>query len=488
MTKSTIFLLVVLCFIGGIGFASFFNFSFIYWLIPSLFFLMVVLIWQPKITFLVSLCFLSFFLGIWRYDLAQNNLVTNSIKSYLNEYIEFEGEISAPPDIRQDKILLTLDKIKIGQKLISGKILVFAPLYPKYQYGDIIKVRGELKEPENFDSFDYQGYLSRLGIQSICFNPEIEKTGINQGKPIYKAIFALRDKSREKILKFLNEPQASFLLALLLGLKKEFPQEVEEWFSKTGTSHLNAISGLNISILVYLTNSFLVNVLAISRRKTIWLVIPIIAVFIILVGAPASAIRAAIMGLIFLYGEYLGRPSYGLNALILTAAIMLLFNPFLLGFDIGFQLSFLAMAGISFFAKPFDYFFRFVPQTNFFPLRDLLSITLSAQIFTLPLTLYYFKIFPWIAPLANILVVPIIPLTMIFGFIFLFFSFIPFLGSIFVWLVWLPLTYILLVVKILAKLPVLNLTFPSLILIPIYIFLIFLAYLWKDKKYQNLPE
>ena len=289
-------------------------------------------------------------------------------------------------------------------------------------------------------------------------------------------------------MKFLNEPQASFLLALLLGLKKEFPQEVEEWFSKTGTSHLNAISGLNISILVYLTNSFLVNVLAISRRKTIWLVIPIIAVFIILVGAPASAIRAAIMGLIFLYGEYLGRPSYGLNALILTAAIMLLFNPFLLGFDIGFQLSFLAMAGISFFAKPFDYFFRFVPQTNFFPLRDLLSITLSAQIFTLPLTLYYFKIFPWIAPLANILVVPIIPLTMIFGFIFLFFSFIPFLGSIFVWLAWLPLTYILLVVKILAKLPVLNLTFPSLILIPIYIFLIFLAYLWKDKKYQNLPE
>jgi hypothetical protein len=77
---------------------------------------------------------------------------------------------------------------------------------------------------------------------------------------------------------------------------------------------------------------------------------------------------------------------------------------------------------------------------------------------------------------------------MIFGFIFLFFSFIPFLGSIFVWLAWLPLTYILLVVKILAKLPVLNLTFPSLILIPIYIFLIFLAYLWKDKKYQNLPE
>lgn len=486
MSKPFIFLLVLLCFLGGIAIASFFNIGFIYWLIPCLLLLLLILIVKPKFALIVFLCFLAFFLGLGRYNLAEHKVKNQeNISSYINQEIVFEGQLSSPPDIRQDKLLLTLDKIKINNKEIEGKILVFSSLYPKYYYGDVLKIKGKIEEVKNFSNFNYQGYLARSGIYALCFYPKIESLGKNQGNPLLKAVFTFRDKSREKILKSFNEPQASLASALLLGLKKEFPQEAKDWFSKTGTSHLLAISGMHIGILTYLLNTFLINFLFVSRRKTIWLIIPIMSVFVILVGAPASAIRALLMALVLLYGQYLGRPSHSFNALIFVACLMLLFNPFLLAFDIGFQLSFLAMIGILFFSQPFFHFFSSLPNFPFFPLRDLLSITLSAQIFTLPLILYYFKIFPWSAPLVNILVVPVLPLAMIFGFLFLFFSFIPFLNQILLWLAWIPLTYILGLVKLFAQLPYFELSLSPFLLAVVYIFLIVLVYLWKEKNYAQ---
>ena len=488
MSKSTIFLLISLCFIGGVASASFFNVRFGYWIIPAIFFLGLSFIWRPKFSLALAICFLSFFLGLWRYSLAQIDPGPKNIQFYTNQEIEFEGMVSRYPDIRKDKVLLTLDEIKIDNKPVKGKVLIFAPLYPLYHYGDVLKVKGKIQIPRNFSGFNYRRYLSRFGIYAICFYPKIHLISRGKGSTVLRAVFFLRDKSREKILSALSEPQASFLSALLLGLKKEFPDELKYQFSRTGTAHLTAISGMHISIIICVLAAMLTKVFSVSRRKIIWFIIPVVGIFVILVGAPASAIRAALMGFVFIFGQYLGRPHQSFNALIFAAALMLLANPLLLSADIGFQLSFLAIAGIIFFERKFFRFLSFIPNFRFFSLRDLLSVTLSAQIFTLPLVLLYFNVFPWIAPLANILVVPVLPLIMIFGFIFLAFSFVPLLNSIFAWLVWVPLTYVLLIVKALANLPYFEIKISPFALIPIYSGLILLAYLWKRKESIKLLD
>ena len=121
------------------------------------------------------------------------------------------------------------------------------------------------------------------------------------------------------------------------------------------------------------------------RKSVMWV---LIAFFIIMTGFQSSAVRAGIMGGLFLLGQYLGRMSVSSRSIVIAAALMLAHNPLLLKLDVGFQLFFLAMIGIIYLMPVFQDWFRKIPAM--FQLRNILAMTLSAQIFTLPILIYNF--------------------------------------------------------------------------------------------------
>lgn len=192
------------------------------------------------------------------------------------------------------------------------------------------------------------------------------------------------------------------------------PKDLVEEFNRTGTSHVVAISGYNISIISVLIFNFLAYLL-VPKRVSVWIVVAGIIFFTVISGAGASVVRAAIMGGLLIIARARDR-IYGVsNALILAGVLMLFFNPRLLRYDAGFQLSFLATLGLIYISPHFEKWFSKVPDV--FSLRSNLAATLSAQAATLPVLLFSFGRISVVSPLANVLILPAIPPTMLFGFL-----------------------------------------------------------------------
>jgi len=478
----------IIFFIFSIAWGSFLPAPF--FIYPSIF-LLVLIFWfliRPKYLIkniwliIFVLCF--FILGIWRYQISFDQINENHISFYNGEKIVFQGKIVKEPDIRANKINLTISQIIFQDKAIKGSVLTSTTLYSNYYLNDFLQIECKLSQPGIIEDFNYHEYLARYDIYSTCGWAEIKilEKGKNQG--IYSKILWFKNKTKNSIDSFFTEPQGSFISASLLGLKRQVPQEVRDWFSRSGISHVLAISGLHISILAQLIMIFCTSVLLIRRQKAFWPTLIIIILFVILAGAPASAIRAAIMGLGLIWTQKIGRPQAGKRIIIYTAAIMLLINPKLLRSDIGFQLSFMAVFGLSLLPEYFNQIFQKIPNFRIFPLRQYLSTSLSAQIFVLPLVLYYFGNLSLISPLANVLVLSILPLIMILGFLFALAGLIHFwLMKIIFYPLWLLLTSVILIAKMGANIPGLSFVFadfPLFLVIILYILIIF--WLIKIKK------
>jgi competence protein ComEC len=247
----------------------------------------------------------------------------------------------------------------------------------------------------------------------------------------------------------LPAPESGLLLGLLLGGNDWLSQAVQDNFSRTGLTHIVAVSGYNVTIVAeYLM--LLGIFLGLWRQQAFWLASVGIFLFVVMVGFPASAVRAGVMGGLLLWAMKNGRLANAQNAIVFAASAMLVANPLLLRWDVGFQLSFLATLGIVYFYPVIERYSIRKQGISFF--SELLFLTLSAQIFVLPIILNNFQKFPVISLLANLLVLPIIPLTMLLGFLMIVFSFIfPPMAIIFSWLVYLPLRYETLIVEWLAN-------------------------------------
>lgn len=261
----------------------------------------------------------------------------------------------------------------------------------------------------------------------------------------------------QKTNKLLPEPQTSLLNGILWGSKETMPSNFYEALRRTGTLHIIALSGMNITILVALIGKL---TLFWGRKKSILLTLLSIFVFIGFVGPSASVVRAGIMGSLTLIAIYFGRRDWSLLSLVLAAGIMLIFFANWLT-DVGFQLSFLATLGIILFAsKPESQKARGVMEGILKNTKENLRITLAAQIFTLPVMLITFKQLSLVAPVTNVLVLWIVQPIMILGFVLSLVSlvFSP-LAYPLAWIIWLPLTYFIEVVKLTAKLPFASLSF-----------------------------
>ncbi len=432
---------------------------FIAYLILLLALLCFMLFKTNKYFLVLGILALSLFLGLWRYQAALPKISEAKIYFYNGQQVEFKGLISQEPDQREDKVRLeiTSQEIKINDnwQSISGKVLITNFLYPQYDYGDQLQITCYLQKPEKIEDFDYGQYLARYDIYSLCYYPKISLLKKNQGNFILANIYKFKNYFVGKINQILPEPQASFLAGILIGAKKSIPTDLQAVFSQTGTTHIIAVSGYNVTIIAAFLLLLAKN-LGLGRKKAFWLIIGLLIIFAIMTGLQASIIRASIMGILVLLASYLGRLSKIKNALVLTAAVMLLINPKILVFDLGFQLSFLATLGLIY-LNPILIKLTKIENCKLKIVKiifgDYLLTTLSAIIMTTPLILYNFGKISLVAPLANILILPFIPLAMLLGFIsgILALIFTP-MGQVAGWSVWLVLSYIIWILEKLASL------------------------------------
>lgn len=252
---------------------------------------------------------------------------------------------------------------------------------------------------------------------------------------------------------YLHEPQASLLTGILFGVKAHMPQDFYQALVTTGLLHIIALSGMNITILV---NLFAKSTLFFGRKSSGIFTIILIIFFVAFVGPSPSIVRAAIMGILSLLSVYFGRQYWALFSLFVTSLLMLLFD-LKLATDISFQLSFLATLGIILFGgsrKKTLSEKKSLLERLISPLKENLRLTLSAQLFTLPVILCNFHRISLIAPVANIAVEWVIQPVMVLGFTSAILGWIwqP-LGLPVAWLAWVPLTYFIRVVEILSRVP-----------------------------------
>ena len=488
MSKSRIFLYLCLSLILGVFISSFFNIPQLVWLISLVIGLILITVWWGRWkVVLVGFCLCLLIGGIARHQISVASQKLSEIRKYNDQEIVFKGIISKEPDIRKGstKYAVKSAQIKIANQWseISGQVLVTSSSYPEYQYGDEIEIKGELKTPAVFEDFSYKDYLARYNIYSVIYYPEIKLIGQGQGHLVLRGIFTLKDKFENIVNSILPEPQASFLAGLLLGVRRGIPDDLMEAFNLTGTTHIIAISGYNVTIVAALLMSFLI-VLTIPRPYTFWLAVIGILLFTILTGASPSVVRAAIMGILVLVALKAGRLSNVTNAIILTGCLMLLINPKILRADVGFQLSFLATLGIVYFSPILEKRLQGIPNT--LEMRNSLLMTISAQLAAVPIIVYNFERLSLIAPLANVLILPVIPLTMLAGFIPGLVGFVWLgLAKILAWPAWLFLTYEIKIAEWLAKVPFASIEVENLHwvwLLGYYLCLVIIFVFWRKKQ------
>ncbi|MBL7053903.1 ComEC/Rec2 family competence protein [Patescibacteria group bacterium] len=448
---------IFLSFIVGVAITSFLFIPAIVYIPLFLLILIIFVFIKPKQVLPVLVIFLFFILGVIRYEISLPKIDKNHVSFYNNQTIVFQGKVIKEPIKRIDKLKLIIGNVSFQKHKLKGRILVNAPVLSDYKYGDILEVECNLNQSQSSDRFNYYEWLAKDDIYFSCYWPKIKIITRKTGNFFYEKILLFKSNANSLINKNFSQPQGSILTAMLLGIRHQIPPLTRDNFSQAGISHILAISGLHISIICLLLITFFVNTLHISQAKSFYLMCFAISLFVLLVGAPVSAVRAAIMGIILSYATKIGRPKNFMQTLAFVCVLMLLLNPRVLKSDIGFQLSFMAVLGIGMFRDYFNHIFSQVPNNNKFPLRYYLSITLSAQIFVLPLVLYWFGSLSLISLLSNILILPLLSFLMIFGFLFIFLGLIfPWLVNFLLWPVWILLTYVVLIAKIGANIPYLS--------------------------------
>jgi len=225
-------------------------------------------------------------------------------------------------------------------------------------------------------------------------------------------------------------------------------------------------------------------ILGMWRGQAFYFALVVIILFIIMVGAPPSAIRAGIMGGVVLFAEKVGRLSQAQRLLIIAATLMLVFNPLLLRFDIGFQLSFLAILGITKLSPWFREKLSLV--TDKLQIRSVMSMTFPAVIFTAPILASNFGQLSLVSVFTNILIVPLLGLVLGLGFFAGILGIIfPLAGQIAFWPVWLFLSYIYIVIDFAASIPFAAVQITT---FPWHLTLLYFALLWWGIKYLKLAR
>ncbi|MEO7291976.1 MAG: ComEC/Rec2 family competence protein [Ginsengibacter sp.] len=352
------------------------------------------------------------------------------------------------------KAEVTVDNVlhKASLENTIGKVIIYfakdSANELSLKYGDRILIHKrlqEIKNPGNPGSFNYQRYSAFHHIFHNVFLKKsdwvlLDKKNINL---FNQFLFTARQNVLNILRKNMkgHDDQLSIAEALLIGYTQDLDKDLVQAYSNTGVVHIIAISGMHLA-LIYVMLVWIFNKIPIIKRSKIIKVIFILSclwLFSLLTGGAASILRAAVMFSCIVIGENFARKSSIYNSLAASAFILLCYNSYFL-WDVGFQLSYLAVLSIIIFQKPI-YHLLYVKNKWLDKLWALVSVSLAAQIFTFPVCLYYFHQFPTIFLITNIIMVPLSTVILFVEIFLIAFAWAPYLGTLIGkltwWLVWL---------------------------------------------------
>lgn len=398
---------------------------------------------------LVLFC-LGIIAGLALYSFHEHQVNEETIDYYIGQEIKAYGTVISEPIIKNKDIEFDFRVSSLATKEnVSGKIRIRTNPYPRVVYGDYLQISCTLEAPKN-TTFNYSRYLARYDIYSLCFRAKIQKTGEFRGNIIKKKLFDIKNYFVKTIELHVGEPESSLIGPVLFGGGAEIGDDIFASFRRTGLTHIMAVSGFNVGILAAGLGYglFLLGL----RRKIVFAISSLATVlYVILVGAPPSALRAGIMSIFILYSLALGRIARFQHIVIVTVALTLVFNPLLLTADIGWQLSFAAILGLLYLFPLLQKGFEKILPKRLKTLGDIMAATLAAQLSTTPISLFHFGQVSLIAPIANLFVVWTIPfLTAVSVFALFLASLVPALGNIFFLPSFLIAKYIIWIVHILG--------------------------------------
>ncbi len=450
-----------------------------------------------------------FVFGLFRVRFSAENLNPHHISNfpdYYNKQIAVIGIIDSQPEIRKENLVfqfnLTNLLINQDQPLLQGKIQVYLRVKNLIlKYGDKLNLVGILKRApgqRNPGAFDYAEYLELKKIHGLLWVSDSSGVQYLAHEPpgwLFENIaYPLNQFLSQKIDQIFEMEVAIFFKAIFLGKRQQITPDFQTALSQTGTSHILAVSGLHTGFILMIIWLFL-RFLRLPPRYTALLSILGLLIFAMITDLKAPVVRASIMAGVFLMGVQFQKFRNGYNTLALAALIILLINPHSL-FQVGFQLSFMAVLSILYLYPRLRQFVLKTPiltlpyhQKWLKYLIDLFLISLAVQIGTLPFTLNYFFILPFLGILANIFVIPLVGLILSLGIVAILFSFISaWLASFYVEVVQFLVWYIKNGIQLMASLPGSHFYFPQppFVWIVFYFIFILLITQWENFRLRKI--
>jgi competence protein ComEC len=421
---------------------------------------------RPKVRTLgvVALGAALIFGAAWRYDSTTPPDTPSGIARWNDdEAVRFRALVAGEPDNRGNTVRYRLDVREMyrdgGWRPEGGSALMRTAPFPRYEYGDVLELEGELDAPPTFDDFDYREYLSRRGIGSLLAYPRVQIIAHDQGSTFRATLIDVRAHLSGALSDALPEPEASLATGVLLGKRARLPDDLTADMNATGTSHLVAVSGQNVTLVAGLLMAALA--WAVGRRPAAWLALGAVLGYSLLVGGEPSVVRAAIMGSLYVVATALGRQNSGPITLTLAGAIMTALDPQVVH-DVSFQLSFAATLGLMtlspLLAARAGVLVQRWPSAAEFPLTRpaiaLAAVTMSAIAFTLPVTAVNFQRVSLVAPVANLLAVPaFLAVALTAAVTAAIAALFPWAAQVLGWLAWPPAAYMVAVVRLAADVP-----------------------------------
>ena len=409
MPWHNVFFLSALGFVSGVVSGGL-NFSFLAAVLISIVFIGLCIWLRIKLPAAVLLAIFLLFGNLY-YSLDDYNYQFK--KSLITDARYFEGVVVEEPQKRAD---MQAVKLRSGDDIT---VLAYLNLYPEISYGDILRIFGEIDSPPNNS---YGRYLAKEKVHGTSLYPKIEIIGKNPNK-FFEALYFLKKKSSDSVSRLFNYQQGAFLNGILFGDREEFSKEFLDQLSFSGTLHLTALSGSNMTIIVFAAFPVFLWIFRYKRRLAFFATFAIVALFVAMTGFDVSAMRAAVMAFIVAAAEQTSRIYNPRNSIMLAALVLTLINPKIPVFDLGFQLSFIATLSIVYFATILKTF-PFFKIDSYLGWREVLAITAAAQIGVAPISMAQFANFSFSAFPANLVIIVVMPALMAFGFLTIFASFI----------------------------------------------------------------
>ena len=388
-------------------------------------------------TFLILLGFLL--------SMAGNQFDYSSHFSKFNQEskIVYSAYLTDPPAERENsyKFTLQVNRVFVNGKFYpaKGRIIAYAQkdsLVASLDYGTEIlfsEMPQKVKAPANPGEFDYARYLSIKNVfhQVYLGKGNFTITGRENGNFLKALALKVRNKLLETLQIYgITGREYAVAAALLIGYDDLLDATLRQEYSGAGVVHVLCVSGLHVGVVFLIADSLFFFLR--KRKKAVWirpfLIITLIWIYSLITGLAPSVLRASLMFSMITIGKSLYRQSHTYNSLAASAFVLLILNPGML-YDLGFQLSYGAVFGIVTFQPTIRQLFVTTNKAKEY-LWGMINVSLAAQLFVTPISVYYFHQFPNYFLIANLIAIPLSGILIYTGVIFIFLSFIPLLGKI----------------------------------------------------------